>query len=215
MAVVFLTKIENGESKQEGLCIRCAKELGIKPIDEILEKTGLDEEAIDKLSGEMEEFLENPDMSSPIEQDGDDSGDGRTPIIDFKRLMNEGLTSKNDSASERAEGGETRRGERKSDKKKKEGKYLKTYTQNLTDSARAGELDEVVGRNRELERVMQILCRRQKNNPCLIGEPGVGKTAIAEALAMRIAKGQVPYRLRDREVCLLDLTALVAGTQFR
>ncbi len=215
MAVVFLTKIENGESKQEGLCIRCAKELGIKPIDEILEKTGLDEEAIDKLSGEMEEFLENPDMSSLIEQDGDDSGDGRTPIIDFKRLMNEGLTSKNDSASERAEGGETRRGERKSDKKKKEGKYLKTYTQNLTDSARAGELDEVVGRNRELERVMQILCRRQKNNPCLIGEPGVGKTAIAEALAMRIAKGQVPYRLRGREVCLLDLTALVAGTQFR
>jgi len=218
MAVVFLTKIENGESKQEGLCIKCAKELGIKPINDILEQTGLDEESIEKLGSEMEEFLDNPEMKSLVEGAADGSDEGRVPILDFKKLMNEGLFGGNKEKSENLPA-ERKKDESSKDSKKKEKKkeykYLGTYTQNLTDRARAGELDDIVGRDRELERVMQILCRRQKNNPCLIGEPGVGKTAIAEALAIRIAKGDVPFKLKDHDVCLLDLTALVAGTQFR
>ena len=218
MAVVFLTKIENGESKQEGLCIKCAKELGIKPIDDILAQTGLDEESIEKLGSEMEDFLDNPEMKSLVEGAADGSDEGRVPILDFKKLMNEGLFGgKKESSDVPAEKGkdETSKDSKKKKEKKKEYKYLGTYTQNLTDRARAGELDGIVGRDRELERVMQILCRRQKNNPCLIGEPGVGKTAIAEALAIRIAKGDVPFKLRDHDICLVDLTALVAGTQFR
>ncbi|MBR5447228.1 MAG: ATP-dependent Clp protease ATP-binding subunit, partial [Clostridia bacterium] len=215
MAVVFLTKIENGESKQEGLCIQCAKELGIKPINDILAQTGMDDEAIEKLGEEMEELLDNPEMQSLIENtDSDASAEGRAPMLDFKKLMSEGLFG-----GKREEGSAEKSDSKKKSKKekgdKKESKFLGTYTQNLTDRAKAGELDEIVGRDRELERMMQILCRRQKNNPCLIGEPGVGKTAIAEALAIRIAKGQVPYKLKGCEVCLLDLTALVAGTQFR
>ena len=215
MAVVFLTKIENGESKQEGLCIKCAKELGIKPIDDILAQTGLDEESIEKLGSEMEDFLDNPEMKSLVEGAADGSDEGRVPILDFKKLMNEGLFGgKKESSDVPAEKGKDETSKQKKEKKK-EYKYLGTYTQNLTDRARAGELDGIVGRDRELERVMQILCRRQKNNPCLIGEPGVGKTAIAEALAIRIAKGDVPFKLRDHDICLVDLTALVAGTQFR
>ena len=219
MAVVFLTKIENGESKQEGLCIKCAKELGIKPINDILEQTGLDEDAIEKLGSEMEEFLDNPEMKSLVEGAADGSDEGRVPILDFNKIMNEGLFGRKKDDSELPAEKADKNGDssKKKDKKekKKEYKYLGTYTQNLTDRARAGELDDIVGRDRELERVMQILCRRQKNNPCLIGEPGVGKTAIAEALAIRIAKGDVPFKLKDHDVCLLDLTALVAGTQFR
>ena len=218
MAVVFLTKIENGESKQEGLCIRCAKELGIKPINDILAQTGLDEEAIDKLGSEMEEFLDDPAMSSLVEgmTDGVDS-EGRAPILDFKKLMNEGLFGGNRDVQKSSDSsdGKGEKKDKKSAKKEKESKYLSAYTQNLTARAKAGELDRVIGRERELERMMQILCRRQKNNPCLIGEPGVGKTAIAEALAIKIAEGDVPFKLKDHDVCLLDLTALVAGTQFR
>ena len=214
MAVVFLTKIENGESKQEGLCIKCAKELGIKPINDILAQTGLDEDAIEKLGSEMEEFLDDPEMKSLVEGAADGSDEGRVPILDFKKLMNEGLFG---GKKEDSDTSDKKESSKKKDKKekKKEYKFLGTYTQNLTDRARAGELDDIVGRERELERVMQILCRRQKNNPCLIGEPGVGKTAIAEALAIRIAKGNVPFKLKDHDICLVDLTALVAGTQFR
>ena len=216
MAVVFLTKIENGESKQEGLCIQCAKELGIKPINDILAQTGMDDEAIERLGEEMEELMGNPDMQSLIDAaESDSDAEGRAPMLDFKKLMNEGLFG-----GKRAEGAEEsddkkKRKKEKSADGKKASKFLGTYTQNLTDRAKAGELDEIVGRDRELQRMMQILCRRQKNNPCLIGEPGVGKTAIAEALAIKIAKGQVPFKLKGCEVCLLDMTALVAGTQFR
>jgi len=214
MAVVFLTKIENGESKQEGLCIKCAKELGIKPINDILAQTGLDEDAIEKLGSEMEEFLDDPEMKSLVEGAADGSDEGRVPILDFKKLMNEGLFGGKKEDSDTSDKKESSKKKDKTEKKK-EYKFLGTYTQNLTDRARAGELDDIVGRERELERVMQILCRRQKNNPCLIGEPGVGKTAIAEALAIRIAKGNVPFKLKDHDICLVDLTALVAGTQFR
>jgi len=217
MAVVFLTKIENGESKQEGLCIRCAKELGIKPINDILSQTGLDDEAIDRLGSEMEEFLDNPDMNSLIGSSGEGDGDGRAPILDFQKLMNEGLFGGKggDNLPAKNEKDSDKKDKKKGKDKTKESKFLGIYTQNLTEKARQGKLDNIVGRDRELQRMMQILCRRQKNNPCLIGEPGVGKTAIAEALAIKIADGDVPFKLRDHDVCLLDLTALVAGTQFR
>ncbi len=214
MAVVFLTKIENGESKQEGLCLRCAKELGIKPINDILAQTGLDEDMIDKLGEEMEDFMDDPETEAMIESTAELGEDGRAPILDFKKLMSEGLFG---GAAPGAGKGE-KSGEKKKKEpadRKKESKFLGVYTQNLTEKAREGQLDDIVGRDRELDRVMQILCRRQKNNPCLIGEPGVGKTAIAEALAIRIAKNDVPYKLRGKDICLLDLTALVAGTQFR
>lgn len=224
IAVVFLTKLENGESKQEGLCIRCAKELGIKPINDIIEQSGIDEDTIDKLGNEMEEFFENGgDFNKSVDifgGDGDITNDtdseSRTPILDIGKLMRDAMGDKavENSGDDNGKGAKGR-GKKKGEEKKKEYKYLSTYTQSLTDRAAAGKLDNIVGRERELDRVVQILCRRQKNNPCLIGEPGVGKTAIAEALAIRIARGSVPYKLRGADVCLVDLTALVAGTQFR
>ena len=200
VAVVFIRNMKDGEDTQEGLCIKCAKELGIKPIDDIIAQTGLDDETIEKLNGEMQAMMENGEF--PMNDD-----DGTAPLLNFSKLMG-------DASSDQKE--------KKRNKKSKDGKeeapeykFLTNYTTNLTDRARKGELDSIVGRDRELERVIQILCRRQKNNPCLIGEPGVGKTAIAEALAERIAADSVPYRLKNHDVCLVDLTALVAGTQFR
>ena len=204
VAVIFLTKLENGETKSEGLCLKCAKELGIKPIDDVLAQTGLDDEAIERLNGEMDTFMEA--MGGELPQNGDEP-QTRTPFLNFEKLMNQGAQN----------GGEKKDPRRKKNEKEedKEPKFLKQYTTNLTEKAVKGEIDRVVGRERELERVIQILCRRQKNNPCLIGEPGVGKTAIAEALALRIAGGEVPYRLKNCAIHLVDLTALVAGTQFR
>jgi len=199
VAVIFMRRMDGGEEKQEGFCVKCAKELGIKPIDDIIAQTGLDDETIDRLNSEMQSMIESGELSM-----GDDSG--VAPLINFSKLMGEGDNSKK-SRSKKAG--------KKGDDAKPEYKFLDNYTENLTDKARAGKLDRIVGRDRELERVVQILCRRQKNNPCLIGEPGVGKTAIAEALAQKIADGAVPYRLKKCDVCLLDLTALVAGTQFR
>ncbi len=205
VAVIFLTRLENGESKSEGLCIKCAKELGIKPIDDAIAQTGLDDEAIERLNGEMDAFMES--MGGAMSPFGEEP-QTRTPFLNFEKLMNQGR--------------ENTAGERKSERKKKadkdeepEYKFLRQYTTDLTEKARAGNIDRVIGRERELERVVQILCRRQKNNPCLIGEPGVGKTAIAEALALRIANGDVPYRLKNAAIHLVNLTALVAGTQFR
>lgn len=205
VAVVFITKLENGESKQEGLCIKCAKELGIKPVDDMLAQTGLDDETIERLNGEMETMFENGDIVP-----GEVSGSA--PLFNFSKLMGEGAKNAKDR-----ENNKKKQNPKNGDKAdaEPEMKFLKNYTTNLTARAKDGKLDRIVGRDRELERVIQILCRRQKNNPCLIGEPGVGKTAIAEALAQRIADGNVPYKLKDHDVCLLDLTALVAGTQFR
>ncbi len=199
VAVIFMRSLQGGEEKQEGFCVKCAKELGIKQIDDMIAQTGLDDETIDRLNSEMQSMIESGELSM-----GDDSGSA--PLINFSKLMGDGERSK-------------KARQKKSDKKESDAapeyKFLGNYTENLTEKARAGKLDRIVGRDRELERVVQILCRRQKNNPCLIGEPGVGKTAIAEALAQRIADGDVPYRLKNHDVCLLDLTALVAGTQFR
>ncbi len=194
-----MRRLDGGEEKQEGFCVKCAKELGIKPIDDIIAQTGLDDETIDKLNSEMQSMIESGELSM-----GDDSG--IAPLLNFSKLMGEGEGTKKSRSKKK---------DKKGEEAPAEYKFLDNYTENLTDKARAGKLDRIVGRDRELERVVQILSRRQKNNPCLIGEPGVGKTAIAEALAQRIADGQVPYRLKNHDVCLLDLTALVAGTQFR
>ena len=209
VAVIFLTRMENGETKSEGLCLKCAKELGIKPLDDMFAQTGLDDEAIERLNGEMDAFMES--MNEGSMTPAGDEPQTRTPFLNFEKLMNQGERNQNGAAGEKKEP-RKKRAEKEEDK---EPKFLKQYTTNLTEKAASGGIDRVVGRDRELERVVQILCRRQKNNPCLIGEPGVGKTAIAEALALRIARGEVPYRLRNAAIHLVDLTALVAGTQFR
>ena len=220
MAVVFINRIENGQSHQEGLCLKCARELHIKPIDDIISKMGINDEELDGLSTEMMEAMQNlsgnGDDLMNIENDDDSSDDdGKTATFPFLNRLFGAQNAANaennrDSAeTERPRGGKDG-GERKSKRK-----FLDNYCISLTDRARAGKIDRMIGRGEELERVIQILNRRQKNNPCLIGEPGVGKTAIAEGLAQRIASGDVPTKLRDKQVFLLDLTSLVAGTQFR
>ena len=220
MAVVFINRIENGQSHQEGLCLKRARELHIKPIDDIISKMGINDEELDGLSSEMMEAMQNlsgnGDDLMNIENDDDSSDDdGKTATFPFLNRLFGAQNAANaennrDSAeTERPRGGKDG-GERKSKRK-----FLDNYCISLTDRARAGKLDRMIGRGEELERVIQILNRRQKNNPCLIGEPGVGKTAIAEGLAQRIASGDVPAKLRDKQVFLLDLTSLVAGTQFR
>ena len=220
MAVVFINRIENGQSHQEGLCLKCARELHIKPIDDIISKMGINDEELDGLSSEMMEAMQNlsgnGDDLMNIENDDDSSDDdGKTATFPFlNRLFGaqnaaNAETNRDSAETERPRGGKDG-GERKSKRK-----FLDNYCISLTDRARAGKLDRMIGRGEELERVIQILNRRQKNNPCLIGEPGVGKTAIAEGLAQRIASGDVPAKLRDKQVFLLDLTSLVAGTQFR
>ena len=220
MAVVFINRIENGQSHQEGLCLKCARELHIKPIDDIISKMGINDEDLDGLSSEMMEAMQNlsgnGDDLMNIENDDDSSDDdGKTATFPFLNRLFGVQNAAN--AENRDNGTETERprGGKDSGERKPKRKFLDNYCISLTDRARAGKLDRMIGRSEELERVIQILNRRQKNNPCLIGEPGVGKTAIAEGLAQRIASGDVPAKLRDKQVFLLDLTSLVAGTQFR
>ncbi len=204
VAVVFITRLENGESKNEGICLKCAKELGIKPIDDILKRMGISSEEFDRMSEDAEEFMQG--LVPSEDSDEVSADDGGAPAVDFGKILREsglgGASSK----------GDAKKGKEQKEQKKK---FLDTYCQNITQKARDGKLDRIVGREREMSRVIQILCRRQKNNPCLIGEPGVGKTAIAEALAQKIVSGDVPYKLKNCEIYLVDLTALVAGTQFR
>ena len=225
VAVIFITRIENGESHNEGLCLRCARELHIKPVDEMMEKLGISDADLDNLTGDVAEMLGSMGMlggDDAADTDADasdadtDEDDGKTATFPFlNRLFNQNPPPAADSAAAseppRADGAAAdKRGAAP-----RKLKFLNNYCIDLTQRARDGKLDAMVGRTEELERVIQILNRRQKNNPCLIGEPGVGKTAIAEGLAQRIAEGNVPYKLRDKQVYLLDLTALVAGTQFR
>ena len=207
VAVVFITRLENNQTINEGLCLKCARELGIKPVNDMLERMGISEDDFDKMSEDMKNIFDNLPEGVDSEDEGEDGG---APAIDIPKLFQDFRMQAFDKRGSNS-------GEEKTEKAKKqqEKKFLKTYCQNLTEKAAAGEIDRIVGRGRELDRVIQILCRRQKNNPCLIGEPGVGKTAIAEALAMKIASGDVPYKLKNAEVYLVDLTALVAGTQFR
>ena len=215
IAVIYITKIENGTSKNEGLCLKCARELHIKPVDDVIAKIGLSDEELDGLSSEMLEALGGAEGLMEIEnreEDGDE--DGKTATFPFlNRLFGGGTPGQGTPGPDKGPGGEEQGRKEPSRGGKK--KFLENYCINLTDRARAGKLDRMIGRAEELERVIQILNRRQKNNPCLIGEPGVGKTAIAEGLAQRIVAGDVPYKLLDKAVYLLDLTALVAGTQFR
>ena len=220
MAVVFINRIENGQSHQEGLCLKCARELHIKPIDDIISKMGINDEDLDGLSSEMMEAMQNlsgnGDDLMNIENDADSSDDdGKTATFPFlNRLFGAQNAANAENRDSAAETERPRVGKDGGERKPKR-KFLDNYCISLTDRARAGKLDRMIGRSEELERVIQILNRRQKNNPCLIGEPGVGKTAIAEGLAQRIASGDVPAKLRDKQVFLLDLTSLVAGTQFR
>ena len=221
VAVVFISKIEKGETVNEGLCLKCAKELGLPQVNDMMRRMGITDEDLDMISDEMMQAFggaESMEGLIPREDEEDDSEDGKTATFPFlNQLFGGGGSAGGDTPAPSPAGGEGRgheAKERKSDKAAKR-KYLDSYCINLTERARAHKLDNLVGREQEIERVVQILNRRQKNNPCLIGEPGVGKTAIAEGLAQRIANREVPFKLRDKEVYLLDLTALVAGTQFR
>ena len=212
VAIVFITRLEGSEQKNEGLCLKCARELHIKPVDDMLEKMGISDDDLDNLSGEMMNALSGVESLMDIDSDGDDdSDDGKTATFPFLNRLFGG----NNGGNVPAESSPAPNQPPKEGGKPPKRKFLDNYCINLTDRARAGKLDNMVGREEELERVIQILNRRQKNNPCLIGEPGVGKTAVAEGLAQRIATNNVPYKLRDKEVYLLDLTALVAGTQIR
>ena len=221
VAVIFITRMEGNESRNEGLCLKCARDLHIKPVDDAIAKMGLSDEDLEHLTDDMSAMLAEgafPGMHPADEDAGDEEDDaGKTATFPFlSRLMGQG-GEQNESLAP-ADNGPKTEGPRPAAPKDSRGvkkKFLDAYCINLTDRARAGKLDAMIGREEELERVIQILNRRQKNNPCLIGEPGVGKTAIAEGLAQRIAAKKVPYKLREKEVYLLDLTALVAGTQFR
>ena len=208
VAVVFITKIENGVTMNEGYCLKCARSLGIPQIDTAVKQMGFSEEDLDNLSDEMSS------MFGQIEGQDEDDDEVESQTATFP-LLNQLFGGSNQPAPKRENPDEEPSEKDGKKKKTKKHKFLDSYCMNLTGRAREGKLDKVIGRDVETERVIQILNRRQKNNPCLIGEPGVGKTAIAEGLAQRIAAGEVPYKLRDKEVFLLDLTALVAGTQFR
>ena len=210
MAVLFITKIENGNTLNEGYCLRCARSLGIPQIEQTIKSMGISEDDLDLLTDEMSNMF---GQIMPGEQD-DDEVDSQTATFPLLNQLFGGNTNLPAQPKKPREE-EPPQEEGKGKKKKNKHKFLDSYCMDLTGRAREGKLDKVIGRDVETERVIQILNRRQKNNPCLIGEPGVGKTAIAEGLAQRIAAGDVPYKLRDKEVFLLDLTALVAGTQFR
>ena len=215
VAVVYISRMENGQTVNEGLCLKCARDLGLPQVEDMMKRMGISDEELDTLNSEMLQALNGVENIEdlPAGEDPGEEDEGKTATFPFlNRLF--GNAAPGGSAPEAGEPPHTEREKdpRKGDKKRK---FLEGYCQNLTGKAREGKLDPVIGRAEEIERVVQILNRRQKNNPCLIGEPGVGKTAIAEGLAQRIVKGDVPYKLRDKEVYLLDLTALVAGTQFR
>ncbi len=207
-AVVFITKVENNESKPTGLCLQCARELKVGPIEQIIKQTGLSDEELDSMMQGMQDMIsemgEDAVEGLVSAEDGPDATGA--PAMDLRHLF---------SGAENSGGTTDKKSKSDTKAKEKERRHLSQFCIDLTSRAREGKLDRIVGRDKELERVVQILCRRQKNNPCLIGEPGVGKTALAEALAQRIVDGNVPFKLKGREVHLVDMTTLVAGTQFR
>ena len=218
-AIIFVQRMENGQMKNEGYCLHCARELHIKPVEDLMKQFGMSDEDMDNMEDRMENMMQ-------------ELGDGSGSMNPFSMMMNMGQPREDDDGDEdlmpgssatfplSMNGGtqEAPKGDKKpgkSGKKPPRRKFLDTYCENLTRKAKEGKLDDIIGRDREIYRTIQILSRRQKNNPCLIGEAGVGKTAIAEGIAERIAKGDVPAGLKDKEIYLLDLTSLVAGTQFR
>ncbi|MCI9577267.1 MAG: ATP-dependent Clp protease ATP-binding subunit [Oscillibacter sp.] len=213
VAVVFISKLDGEKTINEGLCLKCAKELGLPQVDDMMKRMGISDEDLETLNSEMMQAMNGVENIEDLPGGEEDGGEeeGKTATFPFlNRLFSGGESSK-----ESAEEGRSERREKKESSKNTKRKYLENYCISLTQKAKDGKLDPVIGRAEEIERVVQILNRRQKNNPCLIGEPGVGKTAIAEGLSQRIAEGDVPFKLREKEVYLLDLTALVAGTQFR
>ena len=214
VAVVFISKLDGEKTINEGLCLKCAKDLGLPQVDEMMKRMGISDEDLETINTEMMQAFDGVENIEDLpggEESGEEEEEGKTATFPF---LNRLFSSGDKPAKEEEEGG-GRGGREKKDQKNGKRKYLGSYCISLSEKAREGKLDPVIGRAQEIERVVQILNRRQKNNPCLIGEPGVGKTAIAEGLAQRIAKGDVPFKLREKEVYLLDLTALVAGTQFR
>ena len=212
VAVVFISRMEGDKAHNEGLCLKCAKELGLPQVDDMMKRMGISDEDLDTLNSEMMQAFNGVEELGDLPEGEDSEEDGKTATFPFLNRLFSGNDAPRAAEEAPGEGGSRRKEERKDGKKRK---FLESYCISLTQRAKDGKLDPVIGRAQEIERVVQILNRRQKNNPCLIGEPGVGKTAIAEGLAQRIAAGDVPFKLRDKEVYLLDLTALVAGTQFR
>ena len=219
VAVIFVTKSENGIQKNEGYCLKCARELHLPAIDDMMNRFGISDDDIEQATEAMAGAFGGLEQLMPqdAEDDGDADSEGKAPTFPFfKMFMNGGAGSDpNDHGKTPETDGQSGRSNAQTNQRKGKRRFLDQYCIDLTNRAREGKLDRMIGRHEELERVIQILNRRQKNNPCLIGEPGVGKTAIAEGLAQLIASGNVPYKLKDKQVFLLDLTALVAGTQFR
>ena len=216
-AIIFIQRMENGQMKQEGYCLHCAREMHIKPVDDLMKQFGMSDQDLDNMESRMESMMEEMGDANPLSMmmnmaaGGEDDGP-EDPDDDLIPGSNATFPL---GFSGRDRGAEEKKSDRKGGRKPPKRKFLDTYCENLTRKAREGKLDDIIGRDREIYRTIQILSRRQKNNPCLIGEAGVGKTAIAEGIAQRIARGQVPAGLQDKEIFLLDLTSLVAGTQFR
>lgn len=216
VAVVFISKMDGDKTVNEGLCLKCAKDLGLPQVDDMMKRMGISDEDLETLNSEMMQAFNGVENIEdlPAEESGEEEEDGKTATFPFLNRLFSGSDSAKSPEDIPEEGTRERRKEDRKEKVPKR-KYLESYCISLSQRAKDGKLDPVIGREEEIERVVQILNRRQKNNPCLIGEPGVGKTAIAEGLAQRICAGAVPFKLREKEVYLLDLTALVAGTQFR
>ena len=237
VAVVFITRLDspNGPAKNEGLCLKCARELNIRPVTDMIEKMGMSDEELEGLTSEMMSAFEGAesleglmgnlsnamkDLTGDNTEDDEDEEEGRTATFPFlNKLMGNMMPAERENNDQQQtpprNNNDGQRDHREEKPKRTKRKFLENHCISLSRRAAEGKLDRMIGREQELERVIQILNRRQKNNPCLIGEPGVGKTAIAEGLAMKIFQGDVPYKLKDKEVYLLDLTSLVAGTQFR
>ena len=219
VAVIFIQKMEGGTTKSEGLCLKCAKEMGIKPVEDMMQKMGISDEDLEGLTNEMMSAFGGAEgmegLMSAEEADEDEEDEGKTATFPFLNKLFGSAQSPQAQPPEREQPRAERGDKDKKGEKQPQRKFLENYCISLTQKAADGKLDRIIGRDEEIQRTIQILNRRQKNNPCLIGEPGVGKTAIAEGLAQKIYQRDVPYKLLDKEVYLLDLTALVAGTQFR
>ena len=219
VAVIFIQKMEGGTTKSEGLCLKCAKEMGIKPVEDMMQKMGISDEDREGLTNEMMSAFGGAEgmegLMSAEEADEDEEDEGKTATFPFLNKLFGSAQSPQAQPPEREQPRAERGDKDKKGEKQPKRKFLENYCISLTQKAADGKLDRIIGRDEEIQRTIQILNRRQKNNPCLIGEPGVGKTAIAEGLAQKIYQRDVPYKLLDKEVYLLDLTALVAGTQFR
>ena len=216
VAVVFMTRMENGKTINEGLCLQCAKELGIGPVNELMEKMGITDDEIENMNDQLMGLMDEDGEEIDLDSDSDDSDfvPGGAQTFPFLQNMFGKMNGAAGQNPQETPEKKTRRPDKR-EKKAPKRKFLEAYCTDLTQKARDGQLDRIIGRDEEIYRVVQILNRRTKNNPCLIGEPGVGKTAIAEGIAQRIASGTVPLKLKDKEIHLLDMTALVAGTQFR